>query len=147
MGVSITDSSYSYRRRNGDFPAAWAAMNPWALKQSVNRNTGIQVPSRFTMSGDVYAAYIVPSFTPTAWVCNQGNSFPLYQGNYASSVSSSICHEAPYIICVTYDKFSNIPASNVSTWRELGINADTTSSEIFGYTSRVIIPDAMKNYI
>ena len=147
MGVSITETSYAYRRRNGDFPAAWAAMTPWSLKQSINRNTDILVPSRFTMSGDVYAAHIVHAFTPTAWVGNTGNLFLLYQGNYDVAVSSSICHEAPYIICITYDKFANIPASNVSTWRELGINADTTSNAVWGYSNRVIIPDAMKNYI
>lgn len=147
MGITIQPAAYAYRRRNGDFQAAWAAMTPWALKQSVNRNTGIQVPSRFTMSGNVYAAYVVRAFTPTAWVCNQGSAFPLYQGNYDISVSSSVCHEAPYIICVTYDKFANIPALNVSTWRELGMNADTISTAVWGYSNRVIIPEAMANYI
>lgn len=147
MGVSITDNSYSYRRRNGDFPAAWAAMNPWALKQTINGKGDFLVPSRFTMSGDVYAAYIVQAFTPTAWAANQGNHFGIYQGQSEYSVTSSVCRENPFIICVTYDTFANIPESGVSSWRELGTNYDATSGDAFGYTNRVIIPEAMQKYV
>ena len=146
MGITIQPAAYAYHRRNGDFPAAWAAMTPWALKQSINRQTGVQVPTRFTMSGNVYVGYMNSLRTPTAWEINSGNAFPAFQGNY-DIPNNGYCHEYPYIICVTYDTFANIPASSVSTWRELGINYDTTSTSIFGLTNRVIIPDAMANYI
>lgn len=146
MGITIQPAAYAYHRRNGDFPAAWAAMTPWALKQSINRQTGVQVPTRFTMSGNVYVGYMNNFRKPTAWEINRGSAFEAFQGAYDIPVNG-YCHEHPYIICVTYDTFANIPTSNVSTWRELGVNYDTTSTSIFGLTNRVIIPDAMAKYV
>lgn len=145
MGITIQPAAYAYHRRNGDFPAAWAAMNPWAMKQSISRPTTVATPSRYTMDGNVYAGPC-RSGTPTAWLINAGQDWNVYQGDIGRP-NSGTCRETPFIICVTYDKFANIPASNVSTWRELGVNYDKTAWGIFGLTNRAIIPDAMANYV
>lgn len=145
MGITIQPAAYAYHRRNGDFPAAWAAMTPWAMKQSVNRPTTVQIPSRYTMDGNVYAGPCGRG-TPTAWLINAGQDLNVYQGQFRHPNSGN-CRETPFIICVTYDTFANIPASNVSTWRELGVNYDKTAWGIFGLTNRAIIPDAMANYV
>ena len=104
------------------------------------------VPTRYSMDGEVYAAHVRANVTPTAtWTVNSGSSAALYDGA-SDAARADVAYDKPFIICVTYDTFSNMPKTNITSWRELGVSASETGST-FGFTSRAIIPDAMSNYI
>lgn len=146
MAISINSGSYFYRRRDGAFLSSWAAMRSFAQNQSTLRGVDILVPTRYKMDGEVYAAQARASVTPNAaWILNTGASAPIYNGSMVSS-RVDVAYTKPFIICVTYDTFSNMPKTNATAWRELGVNASETGST-FGYTNRAIIPDALANYI
>ena len=146
MAININSSSYFYRRRDGAFLSTWAAMRSFAMNQTTKRNTQMLVPTRYSMDGEVYAAHARPNVTPTAtWTVNTGSAAALYDGA-TDAARADVAYDKPFIICVTYDTFANMPKTNITSWRELGVSASETGST-FGFTSRAIIPDAMSNYI
>lgn len=146
MAININSGSYFYRRRDGAFLSTWAAMRSFAQNQTLLRSTQMLVPTRYSMDGEVYAAHVRANVTPTVtWTVNTGSAAALYDGA-TDAARADVAYDKPFIICVTYDTFSNMPKTNIKSWRELGVSASETGST-FGYTSRAIIPDAMSNYI
>ncbi len=147
MAISL-NGGYYYKRRNGDFPAAWAAMTPYAISQSASRAIAVAVPSVYKFSGEVYAGKLRNTFVPTTFarLVNSGSLISCYGAVTDNVQTTTTAHNSPFIICVTYDTFANMPKTDIATWRELGVNG-SSSGDMYGYTNRVIIPDAMSNYI
>ena len=151
MAVIISDDSYSYKRRNGAFPSAWAAMTPWAISESGKRaGHGISyiVPTAYTITNKSYAGQYPNSANATKYGAWTGNGFgnSVYQGSTTAQMTGA-AYDKPFIICVTFDKFGNIPTTNITQWRECGLNTSDLTKQSFGYTNRVIIPAAMSDYI
>ena len=147
MAISL-NGGYHYKRRNGDFPAAWAAMTPYSISQSASRSIAVTVPTAYKFSGEVYAGKLRNTFLPTTFarLGNSGSLTSCYCSVTDNVQTTTTAHNSPFIICVTYDTFANMPKTDIATWRELGVNGNS-SGDMYGYTNRVIIPDAMANYI
>ena len=146
MPININSGSYFYRRRDGKFLSSWAAMRSFAQNQSLLRSASIIVPTRYSMDGEVYAARARDNLSPVGmWLTNSGTSFNTFDA-LNKPTRTDVAYDKPFMICVTYDTFSNMPKTNITSWRELGVNSSKTGST-FGFTDRAIIPDAMANYI
>ena len=146
MAININSGSYFYRRRDGKFLSTWAAMRSFVQNQSLLRSASILVPTRYSMDGEVYAAHARTNVVPDSmWIVNSGSTSNLFDAK-STTARADVAYDKPFIICVTYDTFSNMPKTNITSWRELGVSASKTGST-FGFTDRAIIPDAMANYI
>ena len=149
MGTNITDTSYYYKRKNGDFPAAWAAVSAWCRTASQKYpNNEFFVPTSYSMDGRVYASNVRSSnMTPFGafWQSSGRDCNPLGQGT--EGTTNMTAFEIPFVVCVTYDYFKNlVPPTNVTQWRELGVNP-TTGGSPWGYTNRLISQAAMGDYV
>lgn len=148
MAITITDNSFYYTRRTGDFPSSWAAMTPWCISASKTYGKEFVIPTTYEHTGRVYAAKVKnTAMSPFGafWIGNGATIFPY--GMNTESTSKATAISSPFIVCVTYDSFRNINVpSGVTQWRELGINPDITGNP-YGFTNRLIDPDIMGGYI
>ena len=147
--MALDTSGYSYNCK-GKFAEIFALGSNFITEQAIKRKyQGYIYASVYNFSNKVYA---IEGMSATGYASgyafsapNTGAFYPDLLGGKGQYYRTNPTYPHPYMVCVTYKRFSEIDI-DVSQWRELGVSAQT-GGQVWGYTNRVIIPDAMRDYI